>query len=80
MSGQNTQIHGIYTVSPSTRGNPKIRKTIPFSNKDYFTNLYKSRKLHHYFEDNALEHYDLENDIEKEIIYRISSGKGTGSL
>lgn len=32
MSGQNTPRHGIYTVSPSARGNPKTRKIIPTAN------------------------------------------------
>ncbi|GAB5554258.1 MAG: sulfatase [Saprospiraceae bacterium] len=32
MSGQNTPRHGIYTVSPSARGNPKTRKIIPTPN------------------------------------------------
>ncbi|MEM6378760.1 MAG: sulfatase, partial [Bacteroidota bacterium] len=32
MSGQNTPRHGIYTVSPSARGNAKTRKIIPTRN------------------------------------------------
>ena len=38
MSGQNTPRHGVYTVSPSTRGNPKTRKIIPTPNTDHITN------------------------------------------
>lgn len=32
ISGQNTPRHGVYTVSTSTRGNPKTRKIIPTPN------------------------------------------------
>ncbi|SHI57874.1 Arylsulfatase A [Arenibacter nanhaiticus] len=38
MSGQNTPRHGVYTVSPSRRGNSKTRKIIPSSNTDHLTN------------------------------------------
>lgn len=38
MSGQNTPRHGVYTVSPSTRGNTKTRKLIPTPNTDHLTN------------------------------------------
>lgn len=38
MSGQNTPRHGVYTVSPSTRGNPKTRKIIPIPNTDHLAN------------------------------------------
>lgn len=34
ISGQNTPRHGIYTVSPSDRGNVKTRKIIPIKNID----------------------------------------------
>lgn len=34
MSGQYTPRHGIYTVSPATRGHEKTRKLIPSQNKD----------------------------------------------
>lgn len=37
MSGQNTPRHGVYTVSPSTRGNPKTRKIIPTQNTNHLT-------------------------------------------
>ncbi|NKI27542.1 sulfatase [Arenibacter sp. 6A1] len=37
MSGQNTPRHGVYTVSPSTRGNSKSRKIIPSPNTDHLT-------------------------------------------
>ncbi len=35
MTGQNTPRHGIYTVSPSDRGNIKTRKLIPTPNTDF---------------------------------------------
>lgn len=38
MSGQNTPRHGVYTVSPSTRGHSKTRKIIPTSNTKHLTN------------------------------------------
>ena len=38
MSGQNTPRHGVYTVSPSTRGNSKTRKIIPTPNTKHLTN------------------------------------------
>ena len=34
MTGQNTPRHGVYTVSPSTRGKSKDRKLIPIKNTD----------------------------------------------
>lgn len=34
MTGQNTPRHGVYTVSPSARGNAKDRKLIPATNTD----------------------------------------------
>ncbi|MEP0366330.1 MAG: sulfatase [Cyclobacteriaceae bacterium] len=37
LSGQNTPRHGVYTVSPSTRGNTKTRKLIPVKNKAHLT-------------------------------------------
>lgn len=38
MSGQNTPRHGVYTVSPSTRGHSKTRKLIPIKNTNHLTN------------------------------------------
>ncbi|MEO9475968.1 MAG: sulfatase [Cyclobacteriaceae bacterium] len=38
LSGQNTPRHGVYTVSPSTRGNTKTRKLIPVENTAHLTN------------------------------------------
>lgn len=38
MSGQNTPRHGVYTVSPSARGNAKTRKIIPTKNTLHLTN------------------------------------------
>ncbi|MEZ5040350.1 MAG: sulfatase [Saprospiraceae bacterium] len=38
MSGQNTPRHGIYTVSPSDRGNKKTRKLIPTPNTKVLAN------------------------------------------
>lgn len=38
MSGQNTPRHGVYTVSPSTRGHSKTRKIIPTPNTKHLTN------------------------------------------
>ncbi len=38
MSGQNTPRHGVYTVSPSIRGNSKTRKIIPTPNTNHLTN------------------------------------------
>ena len=35
LSGLNTPRHGVYTVSPSDRGNPKTRKLIPIENTDH---------------------------------------------
>ncbi|MCB0631753.1 MAG: sulfatase [Saprospiraceae bacterium] len=35
MSGQNTPRHGVYTVSPSDRGNAKTRKLIPVPNTKF---------------------------------------------
>lgn len=35
LSGLNTPRHGVYTVSPSDRGNPKTRKLIPIKNTDH---------------------------------------------
>ena len=37
MSGQNTPRHGVYTVSPSARGNAKTRKIIPTKNTLHLT-------------------------------------------
>lgn len=37
LSGQNTPRHGVYTVSPSTRGNAKTRKLIPVMNTAHLT-------------------------------------------
>ncbi len=37
MTGQNTPRHGVYTVSPSARGNMKTRKLIPTKNTDHIT-------------------------------------------
>ena len=37
MSGQNTSRHGVYTVSPSARGNSKTRKIIPTTNTKHLT-------------------------------------------
>lgn len=37
MSGQNTPRHGVYTVSPSARGNIKTRKLIPIENTKHLT-------------------------------------------
>lgn len=38
MSGQNTPRHGVYTVSPSARGNTKTRKIIPTKNTPHLNN------------------------------------------
>lgn len=38
ISGQNTPRHGVYTVSPSARGNAKTRKIMPTPNTDHLTN------------------------------------------
>lgn len=35
LSGLNTPRHGVYTVSPSARGNTKFRKIIPIENTDH---------------------------------------------
>ena len=35
LSGLNTPRHGVYTVSPSDRGNSKTRKLIPIQNTDH---------------------------------------------
>ncbi|WP_115867744.1 sulfatase [Marinoscillum furvescens] len=37
ISGQNTPRHGVYTVSPSARGNAKTRKLVPVPNTDHLT-------------------------------------------
>ena len=34
MTGLNTPRHGVYTVSPSARGNKKSRKLVPIENTD----------------------------------------------
>ena len=38
MSGRNTPWHGVYTVSPSARGNEKTRKIIPTTNIEHLEN------------------------------------------
>ncbi|MEL7119049.1 MAG: sulfatase [Bacteroidota bacterium] len=38
LSGRNTPYHGVYTVSPSDRGNAKTRKLIPIKNTDFLAN------------------------------------------
>ena len=40
ISGLNTPRHGVYTVSPSDRGNPKTRKLIPIKNTDHLNNTF----------------------------------------
>lgn len=35
LSGHNTPCHGVYTVSPSERGNPKTRKLVPIKNTNH---------------------------------------------
>lgn len=37
LSGLNTPRHGVYTVSPSDRGNPKTRQLIPIENTDHLS-------------------------------------------
>ncbi len=38
ISGLNTPKHGVFTVSPSDRGNPKTRKLIPIKNTQHLSN------------------------------------------
>ena len=46
ISGKNTPRHGVYTVSPSNRGNPKTRKLIPIKNTEHLDNtLYTLPKM-----------------------------------
>lgn len=46
LSGLNTPRHGVYTVSPSDRGNPKTRKLIPIKNTDHLNdNIYTLPKM-----------------------------------
>jgi arylsulfatase A-like enzyme len=81
LSGLNTPWHGIYTVSPSDRGNPKTRKLIPIKNtkhlNDTIYTLPQMLKSAGYTTANFGKWHVGDNPLKQGIDYNIGgSGKG----